>query len=148
MTLLQLVRLFFKIDVTDTCWNWTAAKSSDGYGSAWAGGKCFGAHRLMWIIFRGGISAGLELDHTCKNRACVNPDHLEPVTHKVNVLRGGSNAAMYARRSLCTAGHTMEPSRNGRTCYRCQSKKKRAYYLANRESKIAYARQRRATMTT
>lgn len=69
------------------CWNWDKA-TKNGYGESMVDGQRALAHRAVWIFLRGEIPAGLDLDHLCRNRACVNPDHLEPVTRRVNLRRG------------------------------------------------------------
>lgn len=70
------------------CWTWTASKNRDGYGSVQWGGLLRRAHRVSYALFVGAIREGYVLDHLCRNPACVNPDHLEQVTHTVNVRRG------------------------------------------------------------
>lgn len=76
--------------VEDGCWLWTASLTGDGYGRISLGGK-FGpmglAHRVAYELLVGPIPEGLELDHLCRVRRCVNPEHLEPVTHAENVRR-------------------------------------------------------------
>src|SRR4051812_35687163 len=74
------------------CWLWTGALNYNGYGTySWAeedGRHTYLAHRLVYIIERGPIPDGLQLDHLCRLRCCVNPDHLEPVTSGENARRG------------------------------------------------------------
>jgi len=71
------------------CWVWQRAKGSrDGYGRKGVGRRVLLAHRVYFERVRGPIPKGLQLDHLCRVRACVNPDHLEPVTSKTNVRRG------------------------------------------------------------
>ena len=77
-----------KVDKTDTCWLWTSTLNWDGYGQIRMQGKMRIAHRLSYETLVGPIPGGLELDHLCKVRNCVRPDHLEPVTHAENVARG------------------------------------------------------------
>jgi hypothetical protein len=118
------------------------------------------AHRAFYECARGLIPAGLTLDHLCRNRACINPDHLEAVTHKVNVLRGLGVTAQRARQTECARGHAFDKvdPRGGRKCSECNRiatrelrlrnleamrAKDRAYRQANRERVNAYHREKR-----
>lgn len=104
------------------CWQWTGRLDIDGYGGISVRGAKLLAHRFSWIVFRGEIPAGLTLDHLCRNRACVNPDHLEPVDLRTNILRGTSLSAQRARQTKCQRGHALDggtPRR--RKCKTCQS---------------------------
>ena len=85
-----LERFNSKYRVTDAgCWLWTATLNNVGYGhfGFGGGGKLVLAHRWAYLTFIGPIPEGLELDHTCNVRHCVNPAHLEPVTHAENQAR-------------------------------------------------------------
>jgi hypothetical protein len=73
-----------KVEKTPTCWNWTAFKHPIGYGVITFEGRQWQAHRLAYHLLVGDIPEGHELDHKCRNRGCVNPDHLRPSTHKQN----------------------------------------------------------------
>lgn len=86
-----------KVAVSDGCWTWTAATDRDGYGkfTDHSNGRRMHAHRFAYELLVGEVPEGLELDHLCRNRACVRPDHLEPVTHLENVRR--SRAMLQAR---------------------------------------------------
>ncbi|MER8086590.1 HNH endonuclease signature motif containing protein [Streptomyces sp. NPDC094048] len=87
------------------CWTWTAGTNNRGYGSFKTTGRVIGAHRWSYEQALGPIPAGLELDHLCRNRACVRPDHTEPVTHRVNTLRSTAPTARAARATHCPHGH-------------------------------------------
>lgn len=77
-----------KVQVTSGCWLWTGQLNNTGYGLFWYQTGKRGAHVVLWELLRGLVPDGLELDHLCRVRRCVNPDHLEPVTHSENLLRG------------------------------------------------------------
>lgn len=124
-----------RIDV-GLCWEWNDSLR-DGY--AWINWACFDrnyAHQIIWEMLVGPIPDGLELDHLCRNRKCVNPDHLELVTRLENMRRGYAPTMVASRLGICKRGHvlTMEttyanPSKkqpNARTCSACQRDRKNA----------------------
>lgn len=94
----------------DQCWVWSG-NVTDGYGrvaTQFCGIRYYiRAHRLAYELLVGSIPTGKVLDHLCRNRRCVNPKHLEPVTSKVNVLRGEGVTATNAKKTICHLGHPL-----------------------------------------
>ncbi len=130
-------RFWDKVRVLDNgCWEWTAARTS-GYGSFRVGSLTDGtrrqtpAHCWAYEHLVGPIPEGLECDHLCRNRACVNSAHIEPVTHRVNLLRGDTLPAKEAKTTHCPKGHpydeanTYHRSRGSRECRTCRNAAKR-----------------------
>jgi|SRR6516162_1033280 hypothetical protein len=92
----------------DDCWLWLGANNGNGYGVIGRGGREAGqtyVHRVAWELAHGPIPAGLEVDHLCRTRCCVNVAHLELVTHRENNRRGETLSALNARKTHCPAGH-------------------------------------------
>jgi hypothetical protein len=96
------------------CWLWTASKMQYGYGAFNFGPRIGRAHVFAYTVLVGPIPDGLELDHLCRVPGCVNPSHLEPVTHRENCLRGTSIVAVYAQRTHCKNGHEFTSDNTGR----------------------------------
>lgn len=94
-----------RVIVSETgCWEWQGAVSR-GYGSFYFLRTTWRAHRIAYLVWRGSFDYKLDLDHLCRNRTCVNPNHLEPVTPKVNVLRGVNHVVDQKKRTHCPKGH-------------------------------------------
>ena len=98
-------RILARFEVTENgCWLWSAGKTK-GYATMSIGWKTYYVHRLTFEHFRKSVPEGLELDHLCRRRHCVNPWHLEIVTQKENILRGVSFSAINAKKTHCKRGH-------------------------------------------
>lgn len=118
------------------CWEWQATRTSAGYGHFHVSGRLVSSHRFAYELLVGPIPEGLELDHLCRNPACVNPAHLEPVTHSENILRGVGPVAENARKTHCPRGHpftaddvTIRDGRVHRKCLICaRATALRSYY--------------------
>ncbi|WP_205670220.1 HNH endonuclease signature motif containing protein [Amycolatopsis sp. CFH S0078] len=129
-----LTRFWPKVAKTEGgCWIWLAAKDQGGYGKFKAD-RLVQAHRFSYELAKGAIPEGLQLDHLCRVRACVNPEHLEPVTIRVNLLRGETTTARRASQTHCERGHEFTPANtyrkpNGcRNCRECRRDSDRRYY--------------------
>lgn len=125
------------------CWIWQLSKSEPGYGNAYnpKTRKKTKAHRMMYERVKGPIPEGLEIDHLCRVPSCVNPDHLEAVTHYENVMRGKSPLARYAKATHCIHGHPFNAEntayykdRRGRRCMTCTRLRARRVRRAKRKT--------------
>lgn len=131
-------RLMSRLDVDPGgCWLWKGCTTAKGYGLIQAG-KLRPVHRVSYELHVGPIPQGLDLDHLCRVRNCANPAHLEPVTHRVNVLRGESPSAINARSEACKHGHRWAPEttyitrKGSRDCRPCKLKRNLAYKARRR----------------
>lgn len=127
------------------CWLWTGARSGSGRGNFMPDGRRSGkrrmvyAHRFAYELLVGPVPEGLELDHLCRIPLCVNPEHLEAVTHQENVHRGIAPSAVNARKTHCRRGHPLsgmnlyiEPGTGGRRCVICRNLGNRRRYHLHR----------------
>jgi hypothetical protein len=125
-----LERFMEKVDRTGSCWLWTGTISRKGYGMFWPTAKGTPAHRWSYEHYVGPIPDGLQIDHLCRVRHCVNPAHLEPVTSKENQVRSPFNPAA---RTHCPQGHPYDEENtyrhpdNRRACRTCAAAARAAY---------------------
>lgn len=123
--------------VEDGCWMWMAGRHRSGYGVFNIKGRQHVAHRLAYEALQGDIPEGLDLDHLCRVRACVNPDHLEPVTRRENLLRSPITlTSIKASQTTCIRGHEFTPEnvqirrKDGtRHCRTCRRERDRRSYI-------------------
>lgn len=122
------------------CWEWTSYVNKRGYAQVWGYGKKLSVHRLSYERHKGPIPDGYDIDHLCRNRRCSNPDHLEAVTRKENIVRGLSGSMV----TVCAQGHDYSDENtyikpNGtRGCRTCKRERNR----------VAAARRRAARRLT
>jgi hypothetical protein len=127
-------RFWEKVAIDDGCWEWCGAKDEHGYGLYWLDGKSRRAHVVAFTLLRGPMPEGTEPDHSCRNPGCVRPGHMEPVTHRTNVLRGVSPPAANALKTECRHGHRLTPTNtyvkpNGwRICRTCRRAEEQSRY--------------------
>jgi len=119
------------------CWLWAGGDAGEGYGASYHNKKVKRAHIVVYELLVGPVPQGLTLDHTCRVRCCVNPDHLEPVTRVVNIMRGEGACAKHARKTHCPQGHeyTRENTQLWKTyryCKACHNKLTLAAYHRKR----------------
>lgn len=112
------------------CWLWTAFVDAAGYGRINSGARASGgilyAHRVSYELHVGPIPAGLQLDHLCRVRSCVNPAHLEPVTAQENTSRGLGAAKPCCARGHALCGTNVRLYRGARVCRTCHRDRERA----------------------
>lgn len=136
-TIDERIRSRMVCDDVSGCWNWAGAVSNRSYGSIYYEGRMQKAHRVMWIISRGEIPNVMDLDHLCRNRICINPEHLEPVTRSENLLRSPL-MDRNSRRTHCIRGHEFteentryRPGSGHRTCITCMDMHRRNWRAKN-----------------
>jgi hypothetical protein len=125
-------RLWEKVVKTEAgCWIWLGHENGHGYGRITVDGKQLLTHRFAYELLRGPIPDGLQIDHLCRNRRCLNPDHLEPVTNRENKMR----SPQVGTETHCKHGHefthenTYTHGKSGRSCRACHRDRERVRRL-------------------
>lgn len=144
LTLLALV-----VKNENGCWEIPSLCFRQGYHPVRFRGIAMDAHRVFYKIFNGELSLepGMHIDHLCRNRGCVNPEHLEQVTNVENIMRGYGPAAINARKTHCRYGHELNfentylhKKKNGKSaryCKACRKASDKIRKSQNRRSKVA-----------
>lgn len=126
-------RFLAKVLVGDECWQWTGSGTLNGYGQFAVRGRKIYAHRYMYDLLVAPIPSGMQLDHLCRVRRCVRPDHLEPVTARENQLRGNGVGGRNAAKTHCVNGHPFDAQNTYhrpdgyRDCYTCKRARKQRF---------------------
>lgn len=127
--------LALHVAVVGDCWEWTGARQKTGYGKTSRGGRMLLAHRLAYEVTLGPIADGLTVDHLCRNRSCIRPDHMDLVPMGVNTMRGTSVSAINVAKTHCVRGHPFDAtntrldSYQHRHCRTCEREHCRQYRL-------------------
>ncbi len=126
MNIKQLNSFEKNIDIMEECWLWIGNKLKTGYGYFWHNGKTEMSHRVSYEHWNGNIPDGTEIHHKCHNRSCVNPQHLEVLTHRENLMESETVSTINIRKIHCLNGHKFTPDNTytrksgGRECKACK----------------------------
>ena len=135
-------RFWQSVSKTDTCWLWMGSKHQDGYGRFWNGIRRVPSHRWAYEQVHGPIPNGLQIDHLCRVRHCVNPAHLEVVTGQQNFRRGSHPNVRLHHAGHCKHGHPFTKAntyikKNGtRFCRACNRNRQAKYRLAMKQGGV------------
>lgn len=125
------------------CWLWVGWVRPDGYGELHYRGLRDYAHRIAYRLFKSDIPPSMQVDHLCRVRCCVNPDHLQAVTQRENILRGYSAPSLNAKRTHCIRGHELLGENltkiatrpRGRICVACRRRRDRDFKERHKDDK-------------
>jgi HNH endonuclease len=135
----QKANFWRHVERREDCLIWVGCRTKKGYGHfMYRNRKLYAAHRLAWIWANGQIPNGMQIDHLCRNRSCVNPVHMELVTNKINQFRGQSVSGLSFWKIRCSEGHLLLGDnlypwqKNRRTCRICHNARETRYREARR----------------
>lgn len=133
-------RLWAKVDKSEKCWIWTAAVDGNGYPSMGFNKRVVTVPRLVARVCLGWFDPSFHIDHLCRTPRCVRPSHLEPVSQRINILRGVGASAVNAVKTHCPRGHPyagkniVTLQNGGRWCRTCKQEYERSYYRRSRHA--------------
>jgi len=128
---------FFEMDTLTNCWIWIGAQRGKRYGNFSINGNDMYPHRVSYEHYKGKIPKGFDIDHLCRHTLCVNPEHLEPVSHKENCQRGIVN--QNKGKLFCKRGHEFTPEntyvgpQHNRFCITCKNNRNRIFAQKKRD---------------
>lgn len=135
--------LRYKTTRIGECWIWNGPINQGGYGRSTFGNRWEQlVHRLSYRLYCGEIADDLTIDHLCRNKLCVNPAHLEVVSHRENILRGDTVAARKAQQTHCVHGHeftfdnTYLNAKGNRQCIACRDAYNAMYYEKTKAARL------------
>lgn len=132
-------RILSKVKVVNGCWEWQGTKGKFGYGQTYYVDRTRNAHRVSFMVFKDMDVEGLDIDHMCRNIACVNPEHLQKVTRRTNLLIGNTIARKNAEKTHCPSGHEYSTEntytcRNERQCRICSRMRCKNYRIKKKNA--------------
>lgn len=144
-------RFWSYVDRSGACWLWIGCLHRTGYGRVWFNGCQRQAHRVAYELEKGPIPDSLQIDHVCRNRACVRPAHMEPVTIGENLRRGVGASAMNSRKTHCPQGHPYTPENTyvgsgNRKCRICNHERSAARAAASKIERQSVGRHAECSM--
>lgn len=130
-----------QVNLNNGCWEWTASLNKGGYGN-FTCGTILGAHRYSFWLFKGELETTKVIDHECRNKKCVNPEHLRQVTYSINSIENSNSPAyIHSIKTHCPKGHEYNKEnllnitnrKFSRVCKICNRERRSIWYMKNKE---------------